>query len=112
MFLYLAYQAVHGPLQVPKQYLEPYKNISNSKRKTFAGMVSCMDEGIGNITQVLHDTGLWSDTVIVFSTGKLQCVRGCGCGMGLMVCGGGGGVVSCMDEGIGNITQVLQDTGL
>ena len=80
LFLYLAYQAVHGPLQVPKQYLEPYKNISNSNRKTFAGMVSCMDEGIGNITQVLHDTGLWGDTVIVFSTGKLQCALGWGWG--------------------------------
>ena len=42
------------------------------------GMVSCMDEDIGNIIQVLHDNVLWSDTIIVFSSGKLQCVRGKG----------------------------------
>ncbi|XP_072036042.1 arylsulfatase B-like isoform X2 [Amphiura filiformis] len=69
MFLYLAFQAVHSPLQVPKRYMDPYnKTIKHKTRKTFAGMVSCMDEGIGNITQTLHDTGMWNNTVIVFST--------------------------------------------
>ncbi len=71
MFLYLAYQAVHAPYEVPERYKEPYnKTIKDKSRKTFAGMVSCMDEGIGNITQTLHDTGMWNDTIIVFSTGK------------------------------------------
>ena len=34
------------------------------------GMVSAMDEGIGNLTKVYKELGLWDDTLIVFSTGK------------------------------------------
>eukprot|EP01084_Bolivina_argentea_P102822 184188_1 len=50
LFLYVAYQSVHSPAQVPSQYVTPYENtIHNAKRRTFAGMLSVMDEGIGNI---------------------------------------------------------------
>ncbi|XP_071841442.1 arylsulfatase B-like [Apostichopus japonicus] len=68
MFLYLPFQAVHGPLQVPQSYKDLYPNITNKARQTLLGMVTCMDEGIGNITQHLKQEGLWNDTVLVFST--------------------------------------------
>ena len=68
LFLFVAYQAVHSPLEVPEQYTVQYKDIKNHARRKFAGMVSCMDEGIGNITKALQDNGLWDDTVLIFST--------------------------------------------
>lgn len=68
LFLFVAYQAVHSPLEVPEQYMEQYKDISNHARRMYAGMVTCMDEGIGNITKALQDHGLWDDTVLFFST--------------------------------------------
>lgn len=68
LFLFVAYQAVHSPLQVPEQYTEIYKDIKNPARRTYAGMVTCMDEGIGNITVALQKHGLWDDTVLFFST--------------------------------------------
>ena len=37
LFIYLPFQAVHGPLQVPKQYKDPYKNITSKHRQTYAG---------------------------------------------------------------------------
>ena len=36
-FLYLAFQSVHGPLQVPKKYIDMYPEIQNEARKYFSG---------------------------------------------------------------------------
>nr|XP_039270590.1 arylsulfatase I-like [Styela clava] len=68
LFLYLAYQSVHSPLQVPEKYIEPFKHIKNKQRRTYAGMVLAMDESIRNVTRHLADVGILDDTIIVFST--------------------------------------------
>ena len=69
LFLYLAYQAVHGPDEVPQYYKDMYmgKNWTDL-RKTYAGMLTAADEGIANVTKALKETGLWNDTLIIFTT--------------------------------------------
>ncbi|GFO17744.1 arylsulfatase b [Plakobranchus ocellatus] len=68
LFLYLSYQAVHGPIQVPESYKTPYGHIMNKKRKAYAGMVSAMDEGVGMLENALKQEGMWNNTVLVFSS--------------------------------------------
>eukprot|EP00927_Polykrikos_kofoidii_P058245 TRINITY_DN5263_c0_g1_i1.p1 TRINITY_DN5263_c0_g1~~TRINITY_DN5263_c0_g1_i1.p1 ORF type:complete len:519 (-),score=53.10 TRINITY_DN5263_c0_g1_i1:136-1692(-) len=69
LFLYLAFQSVHAPRQVPDSYVEPYKSSIHDKvRREFAGMVSCMDEGVGNVTKALESKGMLANSLIIFST--------------------------------------------
>jgi len=83
LFLYLAYQAVHSPDQVPQSYIDPYNStISDPKRRTFAGMLSCLDEAVGNVTSALAAAGMEDNTLLVFvadNGGPIFCVNGpCG----------------------------------
>jgi len=69
LFLYLAYQGVHAPSQVPTRYVVPYEqSIPDSKRRIFAGMLSAVDEGIGNVTAALAARDMLESTTIVFTS--------------------------------------------
>jgi arylsulfatase A-like enzyme len=67
LFLYVPFQAVHGPYQVPDSYLEPYAQMKGNRQK-YAGMVTAMDEAIGQIVAALDQTGIRQNTLIVFSS--------------------------------------------
>uniref|UniRef100_UPI0040482F43 sulfatase-like hydrolase/transferase n=1 Tax=Mariniflexile sp. TaxID=1979402 RepID=UPI0040482F43 len=45
-FMYLAYNAPHGPLQATEKYLNRFPYIKDEKRKTYAAMVSALDDGV------------------------------------------------------------------
>lgn len=70
LFLYLAFQAVHCPNQVPQEYMDRYNHHSDWtwKRQNYAGMLTAADEGIGNVTRALKDAGLWDNTLVIFTT--------------------------------------------
>ncbi|XP_033733067.1 LOW QUALITY PROTEIN: arylsulfatase B-like [Pecten maximus] len=67
LFLYLALQAVHTPLQVPKKYLESVSYLYGP-RKIYAGMVVAMDQAIGEIVSAFQVKGIWNNTLLIFST--------------------------------------------
>ena len=62
---------MHDPLQAPDEYVNRYKSIQNKDRRIYAGMVTCMDEGIGNVTQAFKKYGLWDNTILVWTSGKI-----------------------------------------
>src|SRR5215204_1227165 len=45
LFLYVPFNAVHTPHQVPEKYKEPYAKMKEPRR-TYAGMLAAMDEAI------------------------------------------------------------------
>jgi arylsulfatase A-like enzyme len=65
-FLYLAYNAPHSPLQATEKYLSRYPDIKDEKRKTFAAMVSAVDDGVGEILEELRKYKIEENTLIVF----------------------------------------------
>ncbi|XP_041378318.1 arylsulfatase B-like [Gigantopelta aegis] len=67
LFLYLPFQAVHEPIEVPKRYEDLYPNIQNEGRRKFSGMVSALDEAVGNVTSALKQNGMLDDTLIFFT---------------------------------------------
>ena len=69
LFMWLAYQGVHSPGMVPHSYKDAYNgSIADAHRLTFAGMLSCVDEGIGNVTTALQAKGMLDNTLFVFTT--------------------------------------------
>jgi len=68
LFMYMAFQNVHSPVQAPQQYVDKYSFIKDDLRRRYAGMVDIMDEAVGNITKVFTSAGLWNDTIVIFST--------------------------------------------
>jgi arylsulfatase B len=65
-YLYLTFNAPHTPYQAPKEYVDRYKNIEDPTRRTYAGMVSCLDDSIGRVVAALDKKGLRDNTLIIF----------------------------------------------
>ncbi len=65
-FLYLAYNAPHGPLQATPTYLDRFSAITDPKRKTYAAMVSAVDDGVGLLLDKLESLNLDKNTLIYF----------------------------------------------
>ena len=66
--MYFSSQNVHVPIEVPEKYENMYPNVTNQGRKTLLGMVSLMDEAIGNITRKLQELDMLNDTLIFFTS--------------------------------------------
>jgi arylsulfatase A-like enzyme len=65
-FMYLAFNAVHTPMEVTQKYLDRFPNITDERRRKYAAMLSAMDDGIGRTLAALHDAGLDENTIVFF----------------------------------------------
>lgn len=66
LFLYVAFNAPHTPLQATEEWLARFGQIADMKRRTYVAMVAHMDDAIGRIVAALARHGLSENTLIVF----------------------------------------------
>ena len=67
-FLYLAYWAVHSPLQAKKEDYEKLSFIENHEERVLASMVMTVDRGVGKIRDVLKKNNIDDNTIIIFTS--------------------------------------------
>jgi len=67
-FLYLAYWAVHSPLQAKKEDYEKLSFIENHDERVLASMVMTVDRGVGKIRDVLKKNNIDDNTIIIFTS--------------------------------------------
>lgn len=67
LFLYVPFNGIHSPLQVPDIYKEPYRQLPDPRR-SIAGMLAAVDEAVGQIKDALDAKGLTQNTLIIFSS--------------------------------------------
>ena len=67
-FLYLAYWAVHSPLQAKKEDYEKLSFIKNHEERVLASMVMTVDRGVGKIRDVLKENNMDDNTIIIFTS--------------------------------------------
>ncbi len=66
LYLYLTFNAPHTPYQAPKEYIDRYAGIADPTRRTYAAMVTCLDEEIGRVVKALETKGIRNNTLILF----------------------------------------------
>ncbi|MEM9828685.1 MAG: sulfatase-like hydrolase/transferase [Planctomycetota bacterium] len=65
-FLYLAYNAVHSPLQAKTSELQLHAEIQDDHRRIFAAMLTSLDNSVGSVLQSLRDRSIERDTWVIF----------------------------------------------
>jgi arylsulfatase A-like enzyme len=65
-FLYLAFNAVHTPMDATDARLEKFKKIPEGPRRTYAAMMSAMDDNVGKVLAELKAKNLENNTLVFF----------------------------------------------
>lgn len=65
-FLYLAFNAVHTPMEAQEERLAKFAPIKDPQRRQYAAMMAAMDDAIGNVLAELEKTGLNENTLVFF----------------------------------------------
>lgn len=65
-FLYLPYNAVHGPYEPKAESVKQFQHIKNPQRRKVLALISELDAGVGKITKTVESLGLSKNTVIIF----------------------------------------------
>lgn len=65
-FMFLSYNAPHGPLEATEADLANFDHIQDPKRKKYAAMMLALDRGVGRILSQIQSAGQRENTLICF----------------------------------------------
>ncbi len=65
-FLYLAFNAVHTPMQAPEAAIRPFAAIKDPMRRLHAAMTVSLDDAVGRVLEKLRSAGLEEQTLVFF----------------------------------------------
>ena len=66
-FLYLPFNAQHAPLQATRKYLDRFEGkIADENRRTFAAMMSALDDAVGRVLEQVRTSGQEKNTLVFF----------------------------------------------
>jgi len=67
-FLYLAYSAPHSPFQTTEAYEARFAHIDDPLQRTYAAMISALDDGVGRVLDAVERSGQAENTLIVVTS--------------------------------------------
>ncbi len=67
LFLYVPFNGIHTPHQVPESDVTPYAKLP-AVRRTIAGMLAVVDEAVGQIAAAIEKKGMTDNTLFIFSS--------------------------------------------
>ena len=65
-FLYVAFNAVHLPLEATPRHEAPFGAIADRNRRTYVGMLKAMDDAVGRVLEALREEGIEDETLVFF----------------------------------------------
>jgi len=65
-FLYLAFNAVHSPMQSDPGTEDKLTGIQNKQRRTLAAMTVSLDDSVGRVLAALKASGQYTNTLVLF----------------------------------------------
>ncbi|XP_066257279.1 arylsulfatase B-like [Euwallacea similis] len=71
LFLMLSHLGVHTankgkPLEAPQETINKFRHVVDSSRRTYAAMVSKLDDSLGEIMEALEKKGMLTNTIVAF----------------------------------------------
>lgn len=71
LFMLLTHLAPHAaseenPLQAPESEVSKFRYIKDENRRTYAAMISKLDEGVGKVVKALESEGMLENSIVLF----------------------------------------------
>ncbi|HWA98401.1 MAG TPA: sulfatase-like hydrolase/transferase [Pirellulales bacterium] len=65
-FLYLPFNAIHGPHDVTEKYLQRFATVEDKRHRQLFALLSAMDDAVGKVMQTLRSSGQEENTLVWF----------------------------------------------